>query len=208
MDDDFSENENYVSNNYLQNKKNMNSSLEQKSTEANNTNGIQNKINNFDDIPIKPSTNNFLELLEKNLENDEYQNYNEDTIKPSSNRINKYQPRKRKEININYNAPTKKFKYYAENFNKKFNSENSESPTPAMLPNVDAKANKNKKPSQIKYEKQKNSSNAFAGGTNPSNNMSKPSAKDSRKDNQIPINNNRDQYNTNPKSIFFSFLFF
>ena len=122
MEDDFSDDNNDIiasanpiSNNY----KNQNSSLDQNSTEANNTNGLQNKNLKFDDIPIKPATNNFLELLEKNLENEN--NYNDydysDNVNPK--RIIKYEPRKKREIKFDF-SKQKKYKYYSQKFDKQF----------------------------------------------------------------------------------------
>ena len=123
MDDDYTENNNEIigssENVFNNNQKNQNSSLDQNSTSANNTNGLQNKNLKFDEIPIKPAVNNFLELLEKNLKNtdaiDDYENEEDNFNRPKI----QYEPRKKREIKFDF-SKQKKYKYYAEKFDKNF----------------------------------------------------------------------------------------
>lgn len=78
----------------------------------------ENQLRNFDDIPIKSKTNNFLDLLEKNLNNPEYNA--EDKV---PKRIFEYKPRiKRSELldTSNSNNQVKKYKYYSQNFDREF----------------------------------------------------------------------------------------
>jgi hypothetical protein len=67
----------------------------------------------FDELPIKPATNNFLDLLEKNLANDNVA----DTSNKEVKKIVK-KPRFKKIINISTPLPNeaKKYKYYSDNF--------------------------------------------------------------------------------------------
>ena len=81
---------------------------------------------NFDDIPIQPRANNFLELLEKNLADDnnyDYQLNNQNIIKKNS-----YRPRPKRSdlLDIKPPAEVKKYKYYSQNFNKNFGKESDD----------------------------------------------------------------------------------
>ncbi len=166
MDDDYySEEESNNNNNkilasenkHINNKKNQNSSLDQNSTSANNTNGLQNKNLKFDEIPIKPAANNFLELLEKNLENleanEDFENYDDE----NSNRPKiKYEPRKKREIKFDF-SKQKKYKYYAQKFDKNFGKdaegfENYDS----YADNLNSKGGK----ANLKYDKMKHHSSS------------------------------------------------
>jgi len=91
-----------------------------------NNNATENasKIDNFDDIPIKSSHSNFLELFEKNLAEEANiygtinKEVNNENKKPANARRNN--PRFKKEIIVS--APTKeekKYKYYSDNFEEK-----------------------------------------------------------------------------------------
>ena len=81
------------------------------------------KIQNIDEIAVGPKCSNFLELLEKNLQNDNYQNSN--YISQIDNQIGKpikkYIPNQRKkpEISIPKKNEIKKYKYYSDNFKEK-----------------------------------------------------------------------------------------
>jgi len=156
MDDDYSEyNNDLVGSERINsnNLKNQNSSLDQSSTEANNTNGLQNKNLKFDEIPIKPAANNFLELLEKNLENaeniDDDNDYTED-FQPKK-RI-KYEPRKKRDIKFDF-SKQKKYKYYSQKFDKDFGKDIDKLD---QFETYNEISNKNK-PS-TKYDKMKNNS--------------------------------------------------
>jgi hypothetical protein len=80
----------------------------------------QDKPKSFDDIPIQPKAKNFYELLESNLAS-----ANEDVPQSSNKKIIKYEPRKKRTDVLNISAPTdqKKYKYYSQNFNKDFGTE-------------------------------------------------------------------------------------
>ncbi len=72
-------------------------------------------IQNFDDIPIKSGGNNFMDLLEKNLENEKNLPQQISQNKP----IRKYTPNKYKkqiEISKPQKGEMKKYKYYTDNF--------------------------------------------------------------------------------------------
>lgn len=98
--------------------------------DINNKNINNLKIDNFDDIPIKASHTNFLELFEKNLaeefniyktnKNDNTDDLNKEGKKTAiAKRAN---PRFKKEINVGVaNKETKKYKYYSDNFENKQN---------------------------------------------------------------------------------------
>ena len=83
------------------------------------------KVQNIDEIAVGPKCSNFLELLEKNLQNDNYQGStlpktltgNENNSKP----IKKYTPNRRKkpEVSIPKKGEMKKYKYYSDNFKEK-----------------------------------------------------------------------------------------
>lgn len=72
--------------------------------------------NNFDEIKIKPSNLNFLELLEKNLENEKN---NPQEYQPSNKPVRKFTPSKNKK-NIVVSKPNKneikKYTYYSDHF--------------------------------------------------------------------------------------------
>ena len=90
-----------------------------------NNNNIENitKTQNVDDIPIKPKSNNFLELLEQNLadSNTVYNidNSNNDKVVIKHERFKKVVNVSKPETNS-----TKKYKYYSQNFDKNFESNN------------------------------------------------------------------------------------
>lgn len=189
MDDDFSENHNEIigssENIYINNHKNQNSSLDQNSTSANNTNGMQNKNLKFDEIPIKPAANNFLELLEKNLENaDAIEDYDYDEDNYNKPKI-RYEPRKKREVKFDF-SKQKKYKYYAQKFDKNFGKDAE------GFDNVDnyetLNSNNNKKKGLMKYDKMKSHS-------------STSSAKDAVRNNNIKRDNsssgNRSNANVN-----------
>ena len=69
----------------------------------------------IDDIIIKPKTSNFLELLQQNIDNQNYQASN-NINKP----IKKYKPHKKKLINLTIPLKNeiKKYRYYTDNFKK------------------------------------------------------------------------------------------
>ena len=72
--------------------------------------------NNFDEIKIKSSNLNFLELLEKNLENEKY---NPQDYQPSNKPIRKHTPTNNKK-NVVVSKPNKneikKYSYYSDHF--------------------------------------------------------------------------------------------
>jgi hypothetical protein len=74
----------------------------------------------FDDIPIQPKSTNFYELLESNLAS-----ATEDIPQQSNKRFIKYEPRRRRTDMLHISEPTeqKKYKYYSQNFNKNFGTE-------------------------------------------------------------------------------------
>ena len=81
---------------------------------------------NIDDIIIRPKTSNFLELLEQNINNQNYQ-----TTNNSNKLIRKYTPPQKKLINLTFPQKNeiKKYRYYTDNFKKKkkiLNEENDE----------------------------------------------------------------------------------
>jgi hypothetical protein len=89
--------------------------------QSENTTAINSKSNyNFDDVPIKPSGINFMELLEKNLANikdgtEDGDNFNTEHHENLKKKKNK--PRYKKVINISKpSKETKKYKYYSDNF--------------------------------------------------------------------------------------------
>jgi len=169
MDDEYSEEnnnekktlENFSNNENLKN--NQNSSLDHNSTSANYTNGLLTKKLKFDEIPIKPTSNNFLELLEKNLENleanEDFENYDDDiNCKPKF----QYEPRKKREIKFDF-SKQKKYKYYAQKFDKNFGKdgeggfvENFESYAETNKGNIKGYKGNNK--GVLKYDKFKNNS--------------------------------------------------
>jgi hypothetical protein len=78
--------------------------------------------NPFDDVPIKSTNINFLELLERNLANMPEMPGDKDTthnIKKSSN------IKPKKSINISKPTETKKYKYYSDNFDKDLSVSNT-----------------------------------------------------------------------------------
>lgn len=108
-------------------------SLNNKNKISNNKSVSENtsKIENFDDIPIKSSHTNFLELFEKNLaaeegnipgtiNNDETSSNNNESKKAAVARRNN--SRFKKEIKVSIpSKETKKYKYYSDNFEEKSN---------------------------------------------------------------------------------------
>ena len=73
---------------------------------------------NIDNIIIKPKNTNFLELLESNINNDNYQ-VSGDNIKQKPFRKYTPPPKKNIEIKIPQNNEIKKYRYYTDNFKKK-----------------------------------------------------------------------------------------
>ena len=102
--------------------KNNNITKEEEETniENNNSDPFEKKlptIKNFDDIPIKSGGNNFMDLLEKNLENEKNLPQQNIQNKP----IRKYTPNKYKkqiEISKPQKGEMKKYKYYTDNFDE------------------------------------------------------------------------------------------
>lgn len=175
MDDEYSDNNEIIAseNQNLNKLKNQNSSMDQNSTEANNTNGLQNKNLKFDEIPIKPAANNFLELLEKNLENIDYNDNYENDDNYNKRKI-KYEPRRKKEIKFDF-SNQKKYKYYSEKFDKNFGKDID------ALDNfekTDYNDNHNKNKTATKYEKMRNNSSSAINKSNK------------RKENSLNGNNN------------------
>jgi hypothetical protein len=66
---------------------------------------------NFDDIPIKPKSNNFFDLLEKELAGD----YQPIEVEDKSTKIVK-KGRFKKVVNVSKPTETKKYRYYSDNF--------------------------------------------------------------------------------------------
>ena len=98
--------------------------------ENNNSNPIEKKIeeedkkeeeqkpvkqtNNYDDIPIKPTSTNFMELVEKSLANDNTV-YNNENISPVKKKIVKTAYHQKKKINISKPSKNdKKYTYYTD----------------------------------------------------------------------------------------------
>ena len=100
--------------------------------ENNNSNPIEKKIedeeedkkeeeqkpvkqtNNYDDIPIKPTSTNFMELVEKSLANDNTV-YNNDNISPVKKKIVKTAYHQKKKINVSKPSKNdKKYTYYTD----------------------------------------------------------------------------------------------
>ncbi len=195
MDEEYSENymEIVGSENQNSNKiKNQNSSLDQNSTEANNTNGLQNKNLKFDEIPIKPAANNFLELLEKNLENNDYNDYYENEDNENKRKI-KYEPRRKKEVKFDL-SNQKKYKYYSQKFDKNFGKDVD------GLDNFDKidynENNNSKKKTLIKYDKMRNNSSSSV-----NKNVNK-------KENSVNNNSNRNHNaNNKTKGILINLIF-
>ena len=79
----------------------------------------------IDDIIIKPKNNNFLELLEQNINNGNYQIQNNNNI--SNKPFRKYKPPPKKNIllTIPKKNEIKKYRYYTDNFKKKKKSKNN-----------------------------------------------------------------------------------
>jgi hypothetical protein len=90
------------------------------------------KGGNIDDIPILPKANNFMELLNKQLENAE--DVQQDSHKPVK-KIH-YQPRPRRSDLLNISKPTetKKYKYYSQNFNKDFGKDDDNVEEVTVIP--------------------------------------------------------------------------
>jgi centromere protein J len=138
----------------------------------NNNNIIQNTFNNeeghpntdikevksFDDIPIKPKTTNFLELLEQNLAKEGLavdNNYeNQDSINAERIRRIRESKSKLKKNNLNLQAPSepKKYKYYLQNFNKSFGKDEKVDENHQEIPPLDPKP----APAKSKFDDRKN----------------------------------------------------
>lgn len=212
MDDYYNseENNNEIlasENKYINNKKNQNSSLDQNSTSANNTNGLQNKNLKFDEIPIKPATKNFLELLEKNLENleanEDLENYYDDE---NSNRPKiKYEPRKKREIKFDF-SKQKKYKYYAEKFDKNFakDTEGFDNNN-AHADNLNSKGGK----VNLKYDKMKHppSSSAARDAHRNAHNTKKDYSVNGNRNSNLNVNVNSGGNRNKGKFNFVYFLF-
>jgi hypothetical protein len=93
-------------------------------------------VKNIDDIPIIPKSNNFMDLLNKQLENASDPGEFHEPIK----KVN-YQPRRKRSDLINISKPTeaKKYKYYSQNFNKNFGKDNVEEVEPQVFEKVKSK---------------------------------------------------------------------
>jgi len=138
----------------------------------NNNNLIQNTFNNeeghsymdnkevksFDDIPIKPKTTNFLELLEQNLAKEglpvDYNSENQDSINAERIRRIRESKSKLKRNNLNLQAPSepKKYKYYLQNFNKSFGKDEKVDENHQEIPPLDHKP----APAKSKFDDRKN----------------------------------------------------
>ena len=109
---------------------------------------------NFDEIPIKPTSVNFLDLLEKNLANMESNNndhlYEDQTNNEKRVHINK--TRFKKVVNVSVPTETKKYKYYSDNFEENSKKE----PKDNLNVNVNVKESKDNVEENLKREGLKN----------------------------------------------------
>lgn len=84
---------------------------------------------NFDDIPIKPSTQTFMELVEKNLSNPQFKMEMNDDDKNSNFQKKKFSPTRITKKKIEISKPQKseigKYTYYSDNFTKNKTKKNN-----------------------------------------------------------------------------------
>jgi len=133
------------------------SSYNNKMSEKSNFEDRPSHNNNFDDIPIKPKTNDFMELLEQNLNDPDLYSPGERSY-DENRKIVKRERYKKKDVKPPSNAETKKYKYYSQNFDKNFESNNLVEPV--IEEKVDDKKRKksvsNKNVQNLQNDKQKN----------------------------------------------------